>query len=173
MADLARVREVYQKYVAARNELLDALDLKRRSNRDPLAEFSEWLVAALVGGMLADNPVQKGWDVQMPNSGEKIQVKYLANSAEKWVNEHTIETNGLMNSYAIVIFEALLPKTVIIFPVNNLEAVGKTLHKKHPKLDKTLQFTQKNYRQILADAEGFKELGVRLFLEMGGVFREA
>jgi hypothetical protein len=61
MPDLSRVFAVYQRYIDARNALLDELKLKRLSNRDPLAEFSEWLVAALVDGVLADSPVQKGW----------------------------------------------------------------------------------------------------------------
>src|SRR6185437_6645105 len=52
----------------------------RRSNRDPLAEFSEHFVAALTGGTLAASPVQAGWDVQLA-SEEKVQGKYLANSA--------------------------------------------------------------------------------------------
>ena len=49
MADLSRVQHASQRYVQARNALLDALHLRRKSNGDPLAEFSEWLVAALVG----------------------------------------------------------------------------------------------------------------------------
>jgi hypothetical protein len=60
MPDLSRVQAAYQRYMEARNALLDELQLKRRSNRDPLSEFSEWLVAALVDGTLADSPVQPG-----------------------------------------------------------------------------------------------------------------
>jgi len=75
MPDLSRIQAIYQHYVDARNALLDELQLKRRSNRDPLAEFSEWLVAALVDGTLADSPVQPGWDVKTQDN-HKTQVKY-------------------------------------------------------------------------------------------------
>lgn len=163
MADLLRVQEAYRRYVEARNALLDELQLKRKSNRDPLAEFSEWLVAALVGGTLADSPVQPGWDVLGPD-GERIQVKYLANPAEAWVNEHPVYVTELMDSYAIVIFEALLPKAVVVFPALNLAAVGTAMGKRHGNRDAALQFTRANYRRILKDPLAFKALGVRLYL---------
>ena len=163
MPDLSRVLNAYQRYVEARNALLDELQLNRRSNRDPLSEFSEWLVAALVDGVLADSPVQKDWDVQ-ESSGQKIQVKYLANSVERWINEQTILVNDHMDSYAIVIFEALLPQAIVIFPARNLAAVGMALGKRHSNLDITLQFTQVNYRQICNSVNRFKSLGVRLYL---------
>lgn len=163
MPDLSDVLSIFDQYVKARKALLAELDLKRLSNRDPLAEFSEWLVAYLVGGTLADSPVQKDWDVRTLDN-EKIQVKYLANSAEVWVNEHPIKINELMDSYAVVIFEALLPQAVIIFPARNLAAVGAKLQKRHSNLDATLQFTRANYRQIRNDIGGFKSVGVRLFL---------
>jgi hypothetical protein len=166
MADLSHVQAAFDRYIQARNALLDELGLNRKSNRDPLAEFSEWLVAELVGGQRAESPVQADWDVQTPDDN-KIQVKYLANSADKWVNEHTVIINERMNSYAIVIFEALLPQSVIIFPANNLAAVGAKLGKRHGNLDTTLQFTQANYRQIRNDTAAFKELGVRLYLPPG------
>lgn len=163
MPDLLRVLTAYQRYVEARNALLDELQLKRRSNRDPLAEFSEWLVAALVEGTLADSPVQKDWDVRSPD-GAKIQVKYLANPADRWVNEHLILINEQMESYAIVIFEALLPQAVVVFPARNLGDVGMALGKRHGDLGTTLQFTRANYRQICNSATRFKTLGVRLYL---------
>ena len=163
MSDLARIHEVYQKYVDARNALLNELNLSRKSNRDPLSEFSEWLVKELVGGILASSPIQKDWDVQTPN-GETYQVKYLANSTEKWVNEHPVSVNEAMKYYALVIFEDLLPKAVIIFPANNLARIGELLKKKHPNLDKTLQFTKANYTQIIKNTAHFSAENVRIFL---------
>lgn len=170
MPDLWRVLTAFERYVEARKVLLDELQLKRQSNRDPLAEFSEWLVAALVEGSLADSPVQKGWDVRGPDD-EKIQVKYLANSAGSGINEHTIWVNEWMDSYAIVFFEALLPQAVIIFPARTLASVGMALGKRHGNLDATLQFTQANYRQICQNAAFFKTLGVRLYLAPDWVLR--
>ncbi|GAA4595876.1 hypothetical protein BJY16_001826 [Actinoplanes octamycinicus] len=54
------------------------------SNRDPLAEFSEHLVQALLGAQLAASRVQAHWDLALPD-GAKVQVKYLANPADGWV----------------------------------------------------------------------------------------
>jgi hypothetical protein len=161
--DLSSILTVYHRYVEARQSLLDALQLGRRSNRDPLSEFSEWLVAALVGGTLAESPVQPDWDVKTLE-GEKIQVRYLANSAERWVNEHEIRVNERMDSYAIVIFEELLPEAVIIFPARNLETVSTALGKWHGDIHIALHFTQANYRYIRNNASRFRTLGVRLYL---------
>jgi hypothetical protein len=163
MPDLSHLLHVYRRYVEARNALLDELQLRRRSNRDPLAEFSEVFVAALVNGTLAESPVQKDWDVRRP-TGETIQVKYLANPADRWVNEHEVRVNEHMDGYALVIFEALLPQAVVIFPARNLEAVGQALHKRHPNLSTTLQFTQANYRRICSELALFKSLGVEVYL---------
>ncbi len=161
--DLASIRATYARYVEARNALLDELNLKRRSNRDPLAEFSEWLVAAIVGGTRAENPVQKGWDVRTAD-GERIQVKYLANPSDVWVNEHHMHVNDDMDSYALVLFEALMPEAVIILPARQLAAVGAALGKRHGGLDSNLQFTRRNYRAIHADPATFGKVGVRLYL---------
>lgn len=48
------------------------------SNRDPLSEFPEQLVAALSEGLTATNQVQTAWDVT-DGDGSLVQVKYLAN----------------------------------------------------------------------------------------------
>ena len=170
VSDLSRVLAAYRRYVEARNALLDELKLRRKSNRDPLAEFSEWLVATLIGGACADNPVQKDWDVRGPND-EKVQVKYLANSSSEWVNEHLILVNEQMDRYALVIFEELLPQAVVIFPARNLAAIGKALGKRHSNLDTTLQFTQANYRKICGNMAQFQALGVQLYLARDWAFQ--
>ncbi len=163
MPERSRIFTAYQRYVETRHALLDALQLPWRSNRDPLVEFSEWLVAELVDGTRAESPVQKDWDVRGP-TGERIQVKYLANSAEHWVNEHEIRVNEGMDSYAIVIFEALLPEAVLIFPARNLETIGAALGKRHANLSTTLQFTQRNYYTIRSDIARFTGLDLQLYL---------
>ena len=160
---LIRILAVYKHYIEARSTFLDELQLKGQSNREPLVEFSECMVAALVDGTLADSRVQKGWDVKCLD-GEKIQVKSLMNPSEQWINGHEICVNEGMDSYAIVIFEAFLPKAVIIFPARNLKAVGNALGKRHKNLDTTLQFTRANYRAICNDVSKFSNLGVRLYL---------
>lgn len=52
-------------YRAARHELLAKVGVPL-SNRDPLSEFAEVFVAALVGGTCAASRVQVGWDVETP-----------------------------------------------------------------------------------------------------------
>lgn len=107
-SDINHGMNAFQQYRQARIDFLKMLLPEYQSNRDPLSEFSEWLVAKLVGGDLADSQVQKGWDVQT-SDGHRIQVKYLANSQTKWVNEHEVRLTDDMTKYAIVIFEALQP----------------------------------------------------------------
>src|SRR5687767_5040124 len=78
----------YSAYRDARILLLRELECLA-SNRDPLAEFSERLVAKMLGGELAGSRVQAGYDLVTP-TGQRVQVKYLANPAAAWVNEHHV-----------------------------------------------------------------------------------
>jgi hypothetical protein len=159
--DLARVTDIYGRYVEARNALLAELNLGRNSNRDPLAEFAEWLVAALLAGKLAPSPVQAHWDVEARGVG-KVQVKYLANSGnERWVNEHPVRVTDLMDAYAIVFYESLLPVSVILLPARRLVEVGLALGKRHPDQDTTLQLTRANYVRLIREPGVFRPLGVR------------
>jgi hypothetical protein len=104
-----------------------------------------------------------GWDVRGPDD-ERIQVKYLANPVGRWVNEHEIRVNERMDSYAIVIYEALLPQAVIVFPKYNLEVVGAPLGKRSSNLDIGFWFTQANYRHVCNEIAIFNTLGIRLYL---------
>lgn len=79
------LREAFERYSRGRAELLEAIGVSV-SNRDPLAEFSEMVIAALLDGEPAKNRVQRGWDVVAAR--RRVQVKYLANPADQWVNEH-------------------------------------------------------------------------------------
>ena len=60
----AELLAALEKYRPARERLLSVLGPKM-SNRDPLAEFAEHFVAALMGGQLAENPVQAYWDIKL------------------------------------------------------------------------------------------------------------
>lgn len=161
--DRQSVQTAFKHYIQARKTLLAELQLK--SNRDPLAEFSEWLVMDLVGGVFASSRVQEAWDVQT-SKGERIQVKYLANAAGKWVNEHTVKVDDRMDSYGLIIFEDFWPQAVLIFPVRKLAAIGTKLGKRHDRLGSTLQFTQANYRRIVKNVAEFEneDLGLRVYL---------
>ena len=104
-ADPGRLRALLRSleaYRSARAQFLEALDLAV-SNRDPLAGFSEHLVAALLGETLADSRVQKGYDLINP-AGERVQVRYLANPGSiKWVNEHHVRCGPDFDRYALVL----------------------------------------------------------------------
>ena len=158
--DWQELRDAFARYARGRAELLKAIGVSG-SNRDPLAEFSERLIAALLGGTLAENRVQRGWDVKAVD--RQVQVKYLANGPDAWVNEHHVQVTPEMHDYAIVFFEALLPVTAIVFPCDRLLEIGTAMAKKHPNQDTTLQLTRANYRQLIAERERFADLGVRLF----------
>jgi hypothetical protein len=151
----------FQEYRRARLALLDILGYPH-SNRDPLAEFSERLVASLLGGRLAESRVEKGYDVVTPE-GRRVQVKYLANPDGTWVNEHTVKFTADMDAYAVVFFANLRPATVLIFQRKGCVAVAAALSKHHPAQETTLQLTQRNYEQILRQCDRFAALGVDVF----------
>lgn len=150
-------------YRRARQTLLEHLGLGD-SNRDPLAEASEHLVAALLGGTLATNRVQKGWDLVTPD-GQRVQVRYLANPGDRWVNEHLVDFRGDgCDRYALVVFEALQPKAVLVFSGGQMETVADALGKRHGHRDVTLQLTRRNYLHLLDDPAGFRAMGVDVFV---------
>lgn len=161
MLELQGLVAAYSRYRVARKALLEAMGCS--SNRDPLTEFSERLVAILTDGRLAASRVQKAWDVEAP--GEKyIQVKYLANTESTWVNEHHIVfPDKKVGLYAIVIFQDLNPESVVMFSRDQLPEVCAELGKRHGNTETTLQFTRRNYETILANQEVFEKLGVRVW----------
>lgn len=64
-------RELFRTY----REVLRELTRRRivRTMNAPAGDYAEYLVAALVNGVLADNS-EKSWDIKTP-SGERLQVK--------------------------------------------------------------------------------------------------
>jgi hypothetical protein len=132
-------------------------------NRDPFAEFSEQLVHALMGGTLASSRVQAGHDLVLLD-GRKVQVRYLANPAENWVNEHQVHRIPGVELYALVLFEAFAVAGVLVFPTLDLAAICAALGKRHPRQDETLQFTRRNFWTICDDPGRFIRLGVQLWL---------
>jgi hypothetical protein len=149
-------------YRSARVRLLEVLDLAV-SNWDPLAEFSEHLVQALLGGTLADSRVQKGYDLIIP-SDERVQIRYLANpGAVDWVNEHHVRCGPGFDLYALVLYESFTPVGVLVFPAS-LTAIGAALGKTHPGQELNLRLTRANYLMIGADPERFRRLGMEVWL---------
>jgi hypothetical protein len=157
-ASLIKALDTYRQ---ARHALLDALSLPA-SNRDPLAELSEHLVKALLGGELAVSRVQANWDLTLPD-GDTVQVKYLANPAGKWVNEHAVRPPAGVQHYALVLFEAFAAVGVLVVPTANLPMIHAALGKRHPRLEE-LQLTQRNWQAICADPERFRALGMTVWL---------
>lgn len=148
-------------YLAARRRLLTFLDIER-SNREPMAEFSEVLVRDLVAGELAPSRTEKGWDVRTPD-GEKIQVRYLTNRTGNWSNWHWVGCSDLYDWYALVIFIDLTPAAVHMFPATDLTAICTALKKRHANQSRFLSYTYGNYVAISSDPSRFEQLGMRVW----------
>jgi hypothetical protein len=152
------LRSALAAYRRGRAAFLNALGCAD-SNRDPFAEFSERLVAALYDGVLATSRVQKDFDLVTPD-GLKVQVRYLANPADRWVNEHRIYFDDDVDRYSLVVFEGLDFKAVLTFSQATLGAVCAALGKRHPDPERQLQLTRRNYWQLLEERDRFADLRV-------------
>jgi len=162
-ARLAVLLTSFEEYRLARRRLLEVLDLGI-SNRDPVAEFSEHLVNALLGGKFAASRVQKDYDL-ITLAGAKVQVRYLANpgAGSSWVNEHHVRSGTGCDRYALVLYESFAVVGVLVFPPT-LAAIGAALRKAHPGQDTNLQLTRANFRLIREDVGKFRRLGMQVWL---------
>lgn len=158
-ADVNALLAALDVYRPARQTLLAALGLPE-SNRDPLAEFSEHLVAALLDGTLAVSRVQAGHDLVLVD-GDKVQVRYLANPANTWINEHVVCQIPGVRQYALVIFEALVVTGVVVFPLDRLQRICAALRKRHPLQEEQLQLTRRNWLAIRDASDPYRQLGVQ------------
>ena len=164
MGDIARVHDLLaalDTYRPARQRLLAHLNLGL-SNRDPLAEWSEHLVNALLGGTLATSRVQAAYDLTTPD-GRRVQVRYLANPDGTWVNGHLVQSLPEVEGYALVLIVALQPIGVLLFPPD-LTPICTALRKRHGFTDVTLQLTQVNWNTIRDQREQFEALGMQIWL---------
>ena len=111
---------------------------------------------------MAASRTQKGWDFTDPE-GRRVQVRYLANPADRWVNEHVVDfrADGC-DRYALVVIEALDAKNLLVFEHEHLTEVCRVLGKRHPDQENVLGLTQVNYRAILSDPRRFASLGVQV-----------
>ncbi|WOX19906.1 hypothetical protein [Streptomyces solicathayae] len=148
-------------YRTARRELLETIGLGQ-SNRDPLAEVAEHLVLALWGGRLAESRVQANYDL-VATDGTFVQVKYLSNPLDCWPNEHCVRSIFGVDWYTLVVYEAFDVRGVLAFPPD-LTEICTALGKRHPGQSTSLQFTRRNWRAIRDDAEGYRQLGMRIWL---------
>lgn len=166
-----RLVRAFKRYSAARAELLAELGVGG-SNRDPLAEFGERFVAEILGGTLAESRVQKGYDL-VDRKGRYVQVRYLANPADRWVNEHLVTFTDGLDAYALVLFENLEPVGLVVFPLGAMTGVGRALGKRHSNQASTLQLTRANWRALIDRRAEFATLGVELFLPPSWGMKEA
>lgn len=160
-ADRQMLLEAVQAYRQARTLFLQALGVPI-SNRDPLAEFAEGFVHALVGGTLAQSRVQKGYDLIDPG-GKRVQVRYVANPPGEWINGHTVAFDPDVDAYALMLIEGLEPRAVLWFERNTLRDVCAALGKRHPDQDRLLQLTPSNVKGLITDRATFRPLGVRVW----------
>ena len=162
-ADASSLRAAFQDYVKARQRFLETIGTPT-SCRDPLAEFSERLAAEVLDASIASSRVQKGYDLIRRSTGRKVQVKYLCNPSERWINEHHIRFPEGVEEYALVVFERLHLRAILVFPRENLEAINAVLKKRHGRQATELQFTRRNFQTICMAQDKFKALGVEIYL---------
>lgn len=162
MAELTADLSLFRRYREARRLFLAALDID--SCRDPLAEFAERIVCQQIGGRLAESRVQPGYDLTSPD-GRRVQVKYLANPAGKWRNEHDVRFSKDVDDYAVVFFEDLELRAIFLFRRDTFDQVAAALAKrKYANPERGLTLTQKNFQDILRRGDEFERSGVRCFV---------
>ncbi|MEU6654785.1 hypothetical protein ABZ904_36575 [Streptomyces sp. NPDC046900] len=160
-AGLSGLLSALDSYRLARQTLLGTLGLGQ-SNRDPLAEFAEHLVAALWQGRLAESRVQANYDL-ISADGEYVQVKYLANPLSSWPNEHTVRSIPGVGWYVLVVYEAFAVTGVLAFPPD-LTEICSALGKRHPDQATSLQLTRRNWWTIRDNADAYRQLGMRIWV---------
>jgi hypothetical protein len=159
---LAALLAAHDAYRPARQRFISALG-KSVSTRDPLAELSEQLVAALMHGSPAAGHVQPSHDVALPDR-TRVHVRYLANPPSVWINEHLVHRIPGVERYALVLFENFDIVGVVAFPTDNLAQVCAALGKRHGRQHETLQFTRRNWHTIRDETPRFRRLGVQVWL---------
>ena len=166
MAELSVDTSLFRTYCEARRQFLRALGCDD-SCRDPLSEFAERLVRDQLAGTLASSRVQKGHDLITPD-GRRVQVKYLANPSGAWRNGHTVDFGGGMDDYAVVFFEGLGIRAILLFRRETIGSVCALLKKRHLNQDRTLQLGQVDFNKIVGNARLFEAIGVSCYLPKAG-----
>ena len=159
---LNNLLRIFEDYRLKRLDLLKAIGIPY-SCRDPLSEFSEKIVAILLNAKTPKSRVQKGYDLET-SDGTRIEVKYLSNPKDNWINWHVITFNEFRDKYALVYYEELSPKGVFVFQKEGLDKVCKALGKRHGNTETELQFTINNYRDLTSNPDKFRNIGVEIFL---------
>ncbi len=122
-----------QPYVDARQSLLRAVGATG-SNRDPLSELTETVVAQLLDGVPAKSRVNKGWDLQR-SDGRTVEVKYVANGSYSWINGHDIRFPAGRDEHALVLIVDLVPQVLLVFDQASATRCYEGLKKYHDRHD--------------------------------------
>jgi hypothetical protein len=158
VGDSAPLLVALAEYRTARRRFLEVLGCAP-SNRDPLAEFAERLVHAVLGGELAANRVQKAYDL-VTAAGETVQVRYLANPAERWVNGHVVDFRSGVDLYALLVVEDLDAEALVVFTRSGVPDLCTAFAKRHAHAGTTFQFLEANFRAIAAAPARYQALGL-------------
>jgi hypothetical protein len=114
-------------------------------------------------GTIAKNRVQVGHDLVLLED-RKVQVRYLANASDTWVNEHLVCVIPGVELYGLVIFERFVVVGVVLFSLDRLFEVCQLLGKRHPNQIEQLQFTARNWHTIRDDPAQFARAGVSVWV---------
>lgn len=147
-------------YARARTVLLAQLG-RTASCRDPLAEAAELLVCSLLPATVVAD--ERGEDPHLVAAGgERVEVRHLAVPADApWAGEHVVEFRpGGAELHALVTYEGLAPRAVIVFSRRTLATVGERLGGRRALSEATLRLTEREYRLLLDQREAFAALGV-------------
>ena len=151
---------LFNGYVSARQSLLSAIG-RGKSNRDPLAEWTEWLAENVMHGTRASNPVQADYDIELAD-GTRVQTKYLANpSRGDWINWRYIAFSDNSEAlhvdlYALLVVLDLRPAHLLVFHRNELAKLYDKLGKRHAGRGDRINFTKRDYHTILCRQVEFR-----------------
>ena len=157
-ATVNQLKAWYREYLDATDRLLRNLN-SYGSQKDPIPEIAEQIIAAAKQGTLADSPVQPDWDVRLPD-GKTIQVRSLRNtSLDRWTNEHTMVDTGGFDYYALVVFINRKPKYYLWVPMVHFAELKK-LWNARGKIEDEVGVTSLRMRQVMKDDGKFNSIGV-------------
>jgi hypothetical protein len=162
MPELSVDTAPFRAYSKARREFLEAIGCPG-SCRDPLGEFAERLVRDQLKGVLAPSRTQQAHDVIAPD-GRRVQVKCLSNPLDGWRNDHVVEAGDSRDDYAVVAFNGLTLRAIVVFRLADLPKVYLELGKRHGKKDTTLHLGTGAPAKIISDPARFEPFGVTCFL---------
>ncbi len=128
---------------------------------DPIPRFCESLVCAAVGGKLAANRSQQGWDIERPD-GRHVQVKVLR-TRENVQNDLRLDPTDGTDDFAVVFFENYRPATLIVIPNSALTSVRTELRGSSKRKSTTLVLRRKDRHPLIAIAKGSNKLGIEVF----------